>query len=119
MASTIIGACWRWSTASMVSMSIMGLLFWSKSARLTRYSSLIVLLASSSLLFAAVVAIMRFVFGVWTAAAGTHSRTITTLRSTSYSTAKLSVWRATTNDPNTELQLHRRGTAPSYARPIE
>lgn len=44
MASTMIGACCRWSSASMVSMSIMGLLFWSKSARLDMYSSRIALL---------------------------------------------------------------------------
>lgn len=44
MASTMIGACCRWSSANMVSISIMGLLFWSKSARLDRYSSRMALL---------------------------------------------------------------------------
>lgn len=39
MASTMTGACCRCSSANIVSMSIMGLLFWSKSARLDRYSS--------------------------------------------------------------------------------
>lgn len=44
MASTMIGACCLWSSANMVNMSIMGLLFWSKSARLDMYSSRMALL---------------------------------------------------------------------------